>query len=86
MLHQKIMAILLSLHEKATGPFKRVYEICLENMENVEGLIKSAAELPQIPFTNPIKRKIQAAMEPETEPETNFQEEKTNLEGKEANI
>ena len=62
------MGILLSLHEKATGPFKRVYEICLENMENVEGVIKSVAELPQIPFTNPIKRKFR---QPETEPEKN---------------
>ena len=71
MLHHKIMEILLSLHEKATGPLQRVYELCLENMENVEGEIKSLAELPQIPFTNPIKRKIQEALGPETEPETN---------------
>ena len=40
-------------------------------MENVEGEIESLAELPQIPFTNPIKRKIQEALGPETEPETN---------------
>ena len=71
MLHHKIMEILLSLHEKATGPLQRVYELCLENMENVEGEIKSLAELPQIPFTNPIKRKIQETLGPETEPETN---------------
>ena len=70
MLHSKIMGILLSLHEKATGPLQRVFEVCMEAMENVEEEIKSVAELPKIPFTDPIKRKIQAAMEPETEPET----------------
>ena len=57
MLHSKIMGILLSLHEKATGPLQRVFELCMEAMENVEGEIKSVAELPQIPFTDPIKRK-----------------------------
>ena len=74
MLHHKIMGILLSLHEKASGPLQRVYEICLESMENVERDIKSVAELPQIPFTTPIRRKIEAAMEPETETETNSPE------------
>ena len=67
MVHDKIMGVLLSLQEKATGPIQRVYEICLENMQKVEGEIKSVAELPEIPFTDPIKRKILAAMEPETE-------------------
>ena len=48
--------------------------LCSSAMENVEGEIKSVAELPHIPFTNPNKRKIEAAMEPETEPETNSPE------------
>ena len=64
MVHDKIMGVLLSLQEKATGPIQRVYEICLESMQKVEGEIKSVAELPEIPFTVPIKRKILAAMEP----------------------
>ena len=69
MVHDKIMGVLLSLQEKATGPIQRVYEICLESMQKVEGEIKSVAELPEIPFTVPIKRKILAAMEPETDVE-----------------
>ena len=74
-MHQKIMEILLSLHEKSSGPLQRVYEICLCSMEHVEGDIKSVAELPQIPFTIPIRRKLEAAiMEPETETETNSPE------------
>ena len=44
MIHQKIMEILLSLHEKASGPLQRVYEICLSSMEHVEGDIKSVAD------------------------------------------
>ena len=74
MLHHKIMGILLSLDEKASGPLQRVYEICLSSMEHVEGDIKSVAELPQIPFTIPIRRKLEAAMEPQTETETNSPE------------
>ena len=74
MIHQKIMEILLSLHEKASGPLQRVYEICLCSMEHVEGDIKSVAELPQIPFTIPIRRKLEAAMEPQTDTETNSPE------------
>ena len=67
------MGILLSLHEQTAGPLKRVFEVCLKAMEDVPGEIKSVVELPQIPFTKPIIRKIEAgleALEPGTEIET----------------
>ena len=67
------MGILLSLHEQTAGPLKRVFEVCLKAMEDVPGEIKSVIELPQIPFTKPIIRKIEAgleALEPGTEIET----------------
>ena len=35
---------------------------------------RSVAELPQIPFTIPIRRKLEAAMEPQTDTETNSPE------------
>ena len=77
MLHQKIMGILLSLHEKTTGPLQRVYELCLEAMnDNVSEDINAVVELPQIPFTRPILSRIEAALvpEPETEVETSSPE------------
>ena len=73
------MASLLTLHENSAGPLQRVYEICLEEMNNLDDEINSVADLPRIPFTKAIKRNIEAAikpaatsMEPETEVESNL--------------
>ena len=69
MMHQNIMEVLLNFHEDAKTPMKRVLEICMENMESISLQIKSVDELPDIPFTKPIVRKIQAALVSSAEPQ-----------------
>ena len=85
MLNEKVIASLLTLHENSAGPLQRVYEICLEEMSNLDDEINSVADLPRIPFTKAIKRNIEAAitpvatsMEPETEVESNLQQISNN--------
>ena len=63
------MEVLLNFHEDAKTPMKRVLEICMENMESISLQIKSVDELPDIPFTKPIVRKIQAALVSSAEPQ-----------------
>ena len=60
----------MNFHEDAKTPMKRVLEICMENMESISLQIKSVEELPDIPFTKPIVRKIKAALISSAEPAT----------------
>lgn len=62
MIHQRIMETLLNFHEDAIGPMKRIFELCMDSMENVNLNIASLDELPDIPFTKPIVRKLNAAL------------------------
>ena len=59
MTQQEIFEILMDLHEVSNNDMmKKVYEICLKCLEDITSEIMSVEDLPDIPFTNPIKKKL----------------------------
>ena len=63
MMQQEIFEILMDLHEVSSNEMmKRVYEICLKCLEDISSDITSVEDLPDIPFTKPIKRKLATAI------------------------
>ena len=59
MTQQEIFEILMDLHEVSNNDMmKKVYEICLKCLEDITSEITSVEDLPDIPFTNPIKKKL----------------------------
>ena len=79
MFHQKILETVLNLHEYASTPMKRVFELCLEAMEDVSLDIESVSELPDIPFTKPIVTKIQAALGSSQQPENGVSSKRSQI-------
>ena len=60
MTQQEIFEILMDLHEVSNNDMmKKVYEICLKCLEDITSEITSVEDLPDIPFTNPIKKSLQ---------------------------
>ena len=57
MTQQEIFEILMDLHEVSNNDMmKKVYEICLKCLEDITSEITSVEDLPDIPFTTPIKK------------------------------